>query len=200
MVYYNQRREPTASIPYITRTATGGIADEKKFVYYTGCGICSVCMIVENLTDHKFSVEEGVQMSYDTGANQWAGTSLKRLGPAVAERFGLDFCVTDDLGEVLEHLKRGGMAAALVFVQKDTGIGLFTDSGHYITLVSFDGEDVCILDPSYTEEKYEKEGRKGKVKIAYPFLYAAPEVLHRETTSPKEKPSPKYYLFSRKKP
>ncbi len=198
MIIIRQNKEPAATVPYDTRTAIGGIADDKKFVKNTGCGICSACMIVENLTDKHLSVEECVQMSYSVGANQWRGTSMRLLGPVVAQRFNLNYSVTDDINEVLEHLKLGGMAIALVNKQEGDEEGHFTKSGHYMALVAYDGEDVCTLDPSFRDDKY--TGKEDKVKVDYPFIYSSPETLHRETGSTKEVPSPKYYLFSRKKP
>ena len=47
--------------------------------------------------------------------------------------------------------------------------GLFTHGGHYITILSTDGKDACILDPSYKEGKYEEEGRQGKAEVHEPF-------------------------------
>jgi acetyl-CoA C-acetyltransferase len=62
---------------------------ERASIASSGCGICSTCMVVEHITTESFSLEECIQMSYDSGANQNVGTDIHILGPAVAERFGL---------------------------------------------------------------------------------------------------------------
>ena len=75
-------------------------------------------------------------------------------------------------------------------------IGLFTKHGHYISLISTDGKDFCILDPSYTADKFNIPERAGKVDTSHaPYLYCDVHVVDRETKATKVK----YYMFSRKR-
>ena len=182
-------------IPYITHTKDDDILDKVYNVARSGCGLCCLCMAVDALTTKQLPLEECVSLSEGCGANYGAGTDLSMLSPVVAEKFDLDYRNTSDQGEMLRHLQAGGYA--IVHVKRLPGdeVGLFTKSGHYMSVIATDGEEVCILDPSYTPEKYHLEGREGKVddKNA-PFLYCHKDTLHAHTTWDK----PKYHLFSRK--
>ncbi len=147
-------------------------------------------MMVELLTDTSLPVEDCVQLSVDCGANHSPGTDLDILGPAVAEKFNLLYRSTASLDEVICHLQAGGQVIARV--KK----GLFTDGSHYILLTSYSGGDFCVLDPSYTPDKFERPERVGKVDITHaPYLYCNADVLHAET----EDNFTKYHLFSRKR-
>ena len=75
------------------------------------------------------------------------------------------------------------------------GIGLFTKHGHYILITATDGERFCILDPSYTPEKFTIPERVGKVDTAHaPFLYCDVKTVHKEGRINRKY----YHLFSRK--
>ena len=72
---------------------------------------------------------------------------------------------------------------------------VFSHGGHYIAVISVDGDTACVLDPSYKPGKYEEEGRQGKAAVAEPFVYCSLEVLRKDC----ENRDPSFYLFSRKK-
>ena len=97
----------------------------------------------------------------------------------------------------VRHLRDGGCIIANVGGdQKDRDyIGLFSHGGHYITLISADDKEVCVLDPSWRIDKYEEEGRQGKVRMDGKFVYCSHETLDQDASSR----SPRYYLFARKK-
>ena len=166
---------------------------ERSTVASSGCGLCSVCMVVGHLTGKTLSVEECVRLSEKSGANLGIGTDMRFLGPVAARLYGLEYSETSDLSEMLEHLKSGGEAIEILIGSHNDGIGLFSKRRHFITLVSFDGKEVCILDPSYTEGKYDVEGRKGRVRVEYPFVFCSPEELDREA----DKNVPVFYLFKK---
>ncbi len=177
-------------VPYETNMAHGGNPPDRRTVASSGCGICCCCMAVELLTADTLSPEECVQLSLSTGANHSPGTDLDLLGPAVAEKFDLLYKGSASLDEVIRHLQAGGQVVARV--KK----GLFTDGSHYILLCAYDGEDFCILDPSYKPTKFERPDRIGHVNTAHaPYLYCNANTVHGET----EDDFTKYHLFSRKK-
>lgn len=177
-------------IPYETNLDNGGNPEPRRSISSSGCGVCSVCMVVDLLTAEEFSIEECRDLSYATGANRpHPGTKLDLLGPAVAERFGLVYKPSMDLDEAIRCLGSGGKVVARV------KRGLFTAGSHYICLFSTDGKDFAILDPSYTAEKFHTPEREGKVDDTdAPFLYCDVELLHSET----EDDHTKYHLFRRK--
>ena len=90
MKYINQNKYP--HIPYRTRAKVEGLTDEQRTtnVAESGCGLCCACMAVDYLTDKTLTIEECVRLSEECVANHSPGTDLKFLGPAVAEKFGLD--------------------------------------------------------------------------------------------------------------
>ena len=192
MLYLNQL--DYRDVPYHHNTANGGVPPERRWVSTSGCGLCSMCMIVEHLTARTLPLETCIQYAERSGANREIGTRMKYLGPFVAQLYDLDYTATNDVQQLIRHLQNGGEAAVNVGGDHDDHVGLFSHKGHYIVAVSTDGEEVCILDPSYKEGKFDEEALKGKVRVQYPFLYCsvadlAADVQNRETP---------FYLFRRK--
>lgn len=191
MLYLNQLDYP--ALHYEHNLDAGGAPPEHSTVAKAGCGLCCCCMMVENLTTSKLPLEECLALSQEAGANRGVGTNLKILGPVVAQRYGLKFSVTDELSVLIDHLQCGGMAVANSGGDREGHTGVFTHGGHYIAVISYDGTNFCILDPSFKEGKFDEEGRQGKVQIHVPFLYCSAEVLQEDCANR----SPAYYLFSR---
>ena len=191
MIYVNQLQQ--GDMKYEHNVAHGG-AGTHNTVAAAGCGLCSLCMIVDNMTFNHLGLEECLNMSYEFGANKEPGTDLKILGAAVAEKYGLGFSITSDREILRKHLQDGGMAVANSGGDREGYTGVFTHGGHYIVVVSIKGDEVCILDPSTKDSKYDEEGRKGKVREALPFVYCSLDVLAKDC----ENRNPSYYLFSRK--
>ena len=192
MLYLNQK--DYRNVPYYHNVANGGVPEERRWIATSGCGICSACMIVEHLTTKPLPLEECIKLSERSGANREIGTRMRLLGPLVAEIYDLDFEMTNDIDKLIAHLQAGGEAAVNVGGDHDDHVGLFSHKGHYIVAVSTDGKEVCILDPSYTVGKYEEEGRKGKVRVNYPFAYCSVADLAADVQN-REIP---FYLFKRK--
>ena len=155
---------------YVTRTTMDGENLEfgkTSTVKTSGCGLCAAIMAADRLlVDCDFSLTDAIQMSYDTKANERIGTDYTRFAPAFAEKLGLKYAFSEDLEDVRNCLRTGGAVVVLVDGNREGHIGLFTRSGHYITLISEEPDGrFAILDPSLTPEKYEEEGRKGKVEL-----------------------------------
>ncbi len=195
MKYINQLQYK--HIPYPTKLDLD-IEESKKntTVSSSGCGLCSVCMMLDILTDKSLSLEEAVKISGDCGANRGIGTNMSIFGPVIAEKFDLDYSNTSDLDEAIRHLQNGGQIVVHVVIPEEGKLGLFTKGGHYMSIISTDGKEFCILDPSYTPEKFHIPEREGKVNEKNaPFLYCDVNIVHAEA----HKEKPKYHLFSRKK-
>ncbi len=192
MLYINQKEYPHT--PYNHNMGHGGVPEERRCIATSGCGICCACMIVEHLSTQSLSVEQCVRLSEENGANLNMGTSMRVLGPVIADMFGLEYRRTDSIEELLEHLRCGGEAIAEVAGDRNEHIGLFSDKAHYITVVSADKNELCILDPAYVAGKFDREGRRGKVREDIPFLYCADDVLADDT----DKERAPFYLFKRR--
>lgn len=189
MIYINQLDYPDMS--YNHNMSCGGAEPSKSNVKAAGCGLCCMCMIVENMTEKKLPLLECRDISEAIHANMSIGTNLQILGKEIANRYGLTFIVTDSVEEMVTHLKKGGKVIANVGGDREGYVGVFSHGGHYITVMKFEEDKVYILDPSYKEGKYEEEGRRGKVEMMYPYAICSLEVLAKEC----ENRSPSYYLF-----
>ena len=193
MLYLNQLDHP--DMPYLHGTSLpdgpvhGNVAK-------SGCGLCCACMMVDRLTAKKLPLEEAVKLSEENGCNVIRGTRMIYMGPILAEKYNLTFAATGSTEEMLACLRRGGCAIINVSGDHDDHKGVFAKGGHYIIAIAWDGEELCILDPSWREEKFKQEHALGKVREAYPFLYCTVGVIEADT---KNRQTP-YYLFERKMP
>lgn len=183
-------------IPYQHSTEYGGAPEDRRNVGAAGCGLCCICMMVEHLTAKYLPIRECVRLSESTGANGGRGTRIHVLGPIVAKMYGLNYRTTNDITELLAHLRDGGEAIANVGGDREGHIGLFSHKGHFILVTSGNEEEVCVMDPSYKEEKFKEEGRIGKVRIEKPFIYCSAQALAEDVANR----DPAFYLFSKKTP
>ena len=198
MKYLNQHEY--AHIPYMTRVKKEGVTREEMMnnVSRSGCGPCSICMLIDIMTDKHLEIEECIRISEECGANHGVGTDLRILGPVIADKFGLDFIKTNDLDEAINYLRMGAQIVVHVRVKEGEPLGLFTKRGHYMLLTATDGKEFCILDPSYSPEKYTIPERVGRVDISHaPYLYCDVNVTHNETIAVDGRT--KYYVFKRKR-
>ena len=192
MLYLNQL--DYRHIHYEHNVSNGGVPQERRNIATSGCGICCACMMVEHLTTPQLSIEECVRINYAAGANLQIGTRMGSLGPALADKFNLKFEATKDVDAMLRCLQTGGRVIILVDGDREGYTGLYSHGGHFILAISYDGENLCILDPSYKDGKYQEEGRVGKVQVNYPFTYCKPEYIVEDSLN-REAP---FFLFWRK--
>ena len=152
-------------------------------------------MMVDRLTVEELPLLECRDLAIEHKANMDPGTDLEVLSPVIAKKFCLKYKATDDLQEMIRCVQAGGCAIANVGGDRDDGryTGVFSHGGHFITVISADEKELCILDPSLKEGKFDESGREGKVRVNGIFAYCAPQVLDRDT----DNRSPRYYLFSR---
>ena len=193
MKHINQRRYSYIPYPQLMDEPDNPYG-KKASVKGGGCGLCCACMVVNQLTTEKFSVRESTALSMAVGGNHGDGTDMKIFGPAVAEKFNLDFSMTDDIREAIDALRNGGRVIALVSARYPGNKGIFTWGGHYITLIAADEDEICILDPYWETGKFNKWIKEGLVRVDGKFVYTTPEVLEGE-----RKPDRiGYFIFRRK--
>ena len=192
MLYINQRDYP--HIPYPHNAEKNYQPPEGQNIAKAGCGLCSACMVVDQLTTQKLGLEECIELSVANKANTRPGTRMIILGPVIAEKFGLKFSHTSDKEEMLSCLRRGGRVIVNVANRPDGSRGLFCRTGHYMVLVSAEGERICFMDPYYGPEYNEGELKEKVDSSRVPFLYCDADLLEYET----ENREIKYYLFERK--
>ena len=128
-------------LPYLHKTLQGGTMST---VSRSGCGLCSMSMVVDHLTMESLPIEDCVKMSEECGANRWTGTSIGVLGPVAAEKFGLDYAETSDPEEMLACLHGGGRVIVHIGGDREGHIGVFSHGGHFITLISEENGRIAV--------------------------------------------------------
>lgn len=192
MLYLNQNDYPDEKYPTKAADKTSS-SYLSGTIASSGCGLCCLCMAVDQLSLQKLDLIQCRDLSIEHEANMKVGTDMKILGPVVAEMFNLSFSKTDDEEEMMQCLKNGGKVIINVGGDHDEHIGVFSDVGHYIIAIGYQDGLIRILDPAYRVGKYDIEGRKGKIIDCEGILYAKPEVLRDDTLNR----SPGYYLFNK---
>ena len=198
MKYVNQLEYP--DMIYITNTKKEGEAFEKgktTTIKGSGCCICSAVMVADRLLPNcNFDLEQSIQLSYDSDSNCGPGTASVTFIPAFAEKLGFTYERTNNIERLKYCLATGGAAIVNVGGDHDGHIGLFSHGGHYIAAIGVEPDGrIAILDPSYKENKYEEEGRAGKVEMKNGVIaLCTPEVLADDCTNR----STPYNLFWRK--
>ncbi len=198
MKYVNQLEYPDTL--YLTRISLKGEEREKgksTTIKSSGCGLCSSVMVAHRLIPNcKFELEDALQLSYDAKANLNIGTSYKHYAPAFAEKMNFRLETTSDIDRLRYCLRTGGAAVAHVGGDTKERVGIFSHGGHYITVICEEPDGrLAILDPAYWENKYEEDGRKGKVQVVNDFIALCDGETLKEDTSTR---NPSYYLFWRK--
>lgn len=197
MKYINQLDYPHTL--YVTRTGFEGRAQERgrtTTIKASGCGLCSAVMVADRLLPNcEFGLEDALELSYAENANHRKGTDYDLFAPAFAEKMGLKWEASKDLADLRRCLRTGGAAVVLVDGDREGHIGLFTHGAHYITVISEEADGrLVILDPSFRPDKYEEEGRQGKVEIRNGVMI----LCDGDTLDAETKPEPiPYHLFWR---
>jgi hypothetical protein len=178
------------------------LANPQTTVAPAGCGLCCAVMAADQLTPNStFTLEDALDLSYASHANEGIGTEYDPFAPAFAEKMGYEFKGTNSLEELDAWLATGGVAVAKAGGdRKDGHIGVFTHGWHYILVFAkrTDGK-YAILDPSQTPTKYDEPGRKelqesGDLIVDGNILYATGKILAEEV----KLFDPGFYMFRRK--
>jgi len=156
-----------------------------------GCGLCCACMMINQLTKKQLSVQQCIDLAIKAGANRF-GTDLGLLGNALASRYNLAMQVTDSMTQLTNCLRLGGCAVANVGGDRRGYQGVLSCGGHFVLVSKIDRDKVWILDPAYTEEKYQKPHRRVVTEIQGDYVVTRLVVLEEDTRSR----SPAFYLFT----
>ena len=197
MKYYNQRRYSYIPYPQLTDFPDDPYG-KNATVRSGGCGLCSACMMVDQLTMQPFSVRECAQLSMDCGGNHDDGTDMEIFGPVLAEKFGLEFYPTNDVALATEELRNGGRVILLVGGDREGRKGVFSSGGHFVLIISTTEDEFCILDPSWRRDKYTLPEKNGLVRQDGLFIYAPHSVVDEDKVNRSDRHG--YYIFKRKRP
>lgn len=108
----------------------------------------------------------------------------------------LDFEMTNDPERLRYCLRTGGAAVLHMKGDREGHTGVFSVGGHYVAAISEERDGrIAILDPSYKEGKYDKEGRRGLVEMKNGVVALCDMQVIVDDTAPAEY---SFYLFWRK--
>lgn len=182
-MYYNQNDYP--HIPYPSP------ALPKATVKSGGCGVVTMAMALEDLTGDKHPPEQMAAYAMGKGARVTGGTDLVRLCKAVAGEYGLLYSTASKAADALAALNRGAAVISNVGGDRTGYTGLFSTGGHYIYLRAADGATVTVWDSGYYKGKFDRTGRRGKVRVALPDLYTDMADIDRDCAGR----NPRYYIL-----
>ena len=169
MKIVNQLTFPNVSYVTMQSFEEENLREEGKHttVANSGCGLCSSVMVAHRLIANcNFELNDAINLSYEIKANAYRGTDYKIYAPAFAEKLNLKLETTNDTERVRYCLKTGGTVVAHVGGDNETHVGIFSHGGHYVVVINEEPDGrVAVVDPSFKPDKYEEEGRKGKVEI-----------------------------------
>ena len=146
-------------IPYVT-------ADGKPqgaTISSGGCGPASVCNLGNNLLGWNTDVPTIARIAVDSGARYNGGTHIDTLLSAVSSSYGgFTYANITDDNAVFADVQNGAMA----IIHTNGTVGgtynkLLANSGHFLCLLSVDGDTATIVDScSYTDKWTENDVRK----------------------------------------
>lgn len=197
MKYLNQLEHEHVPYPTNMQDPESDMAKNGN-IARAGCGLCSLCMVVDQLTMKNLPLQKCIDIAIAAGSNMHPGTDMKKVAPIIAEKYGLTYSKTDDIKKAVQCLRDGGRVIVNVGGDREEEdgskyIGVFSHGGHYITLISATDDEICVLDPSWKPEKFMEDGRHA-VRVDGKFVYTPYDVLDKDASNR----TPRYHLFKRK--
>lgn len=175
-------------------------SNPKATVSTSGCGPCSALMILENMTDQRYGMQDWINWVISTGARVNGGTGMATLSKAMAKKFGFTVSTTSDESVLKNHLKQGGMAIGNCGGSYSGWRGLFSTAGHFFTIIGItDDHYFIVLDPNWTSNKFANSGnslskwrKQHAIQGEGTHVFVNADNLNRDTKTR----TPSYYLFS----
>ena len=173
-------------IPYVSPVSPhGNLANN-------GCGPCSAAMMIERMLDIPYPPEEAAKLAKACGARETFGTNFYIYAKGLAEHFNLNVIDTEDAEEAMQFLRdKKGYVVANTYGDREDYIGVFSDSGHYVLITGIEDDIISVLDPMYRPGRFDKPGRKEKVRMDGTTAYAHWTVIRDDC---RERP---FFLFSK---
>ncbi len=139
MKYYSQTDRKWKNEIYSSKTPP----DSTQTIGSSGCGVVSLSMVVETLTDKKFNPIDSAKWAVDNGYRTADSGTSPNAFAAGAEKFNINARdIGTDFSAAQKALKKGGLIIASV------GPGTFTTQGHYLVIRKYDNEKYYIADPN----------------------------------------------------
>lgn len=130
---------------------------KKETVATSGCGVCSSCMVLNNLSGKElYTVSEMAKFSLSHGCRNNSGTNVEKLLTELCKKHKeFSFKITNDEDKLVAHLKKGGIAIA----NQGDKYNVFSTAGHFVVAYKMDGKNIEVLDPQMYSGKYDAYNR-----------------------------------------
>ena len=167
LTYYSQADKRWAKKLY---TSTNNPTQTMKS---SGCGPTAAAIVVSSSKGNILPITMAnlfVKNGYRTANN---GTSWSAF-PFIANYFDFNnYKYTTNLNTAIDYLRRG------YYIIASCGNGLFTTNGHYIVLVTINGNTLSIYDTYMYDGKFDLPSRKGKITISGNTIYCTIDTFQK---------------------
>ena len=162
MIIFSQRDNKWANVAYSAK------APHTETIKSSGCGICSACIIVSNLTDTyieppqmaKYSVEKGHRID-------GVGTAFS-IYPDIAKKYNLKCTQAYDIYKAVDCVRNMGMVVCSTNGGENK---LFSTGGHLFVMCDVIGNDCVFIDPDNYSGKYNTAYRKARCRVENGKIY-----------------------------
>ena len=151
MICFSQRNSKWANVPYSAKEP------HTETIKSSGCGICSACTIIANLTNEYIEPPQMATYSVQKGYRiDGVGTSHS-LYFDIAKKYNLKCTQSYDIYDAVKCVRDGGM----VVCSTNGGINkLFSTGGHLFVMSDCIGNDCEFVDSDNYQGKYQTAYRK----------------------------------------
>ncbi len=151
MIWFSQRNSNWAHVPYSAKPP------HTETIKSSGCGICSACTIIANLTNKYIEPPEMAQYSVQKGYRiDGVGTSHS-LYFDIAKKYNLKCTQSYNIYDAVECVRKGGM----VVCSTNGGANkLFSTGGHLFVMSDCIGNECEFIDSDNYSGKYQTTYRK----------------------------------------
>ena len=182
MIKFNQRDTKWANVIYSAKEP------HTETIKSSGCGICSACVVVSNLSDTYIEPPKMAEYSVKKGYRiDGVGTSHS-LYPDIAKMYKLNCTKVCDINKAIECVKKGGMAVCSTSGGENK---LFSTGGHLFVMTGYNGQECEFYDTDLYSGKYNTAYRKSRCYLKGDLIYVKPEEAKKHIRT--------YFLFERTK-
>lgn len=151
-------------------TSTG---NQSQTIGNSACGPTSMAMVVSS-SKGALSVQTACQLAIQGGYRTANSGTAWAYYPFMADYFDFnEYHSTSNFNTAMEYLKqKNSNGTTKYYIVASCGSGLFTNSGHYIVLVSLDGDTIKVADPYLYTGKFNTASRRiGNVIVNGNYAY-----------------------------
>lgn len=151
MITFSQRDKRWADVLYSAKSP------HTETIKSSGCGVCSACVVISNLTNNIIEPPEMARYAVKNGFRIDGVGTAHSLYPAIAKKYNLKCIQSYDINDAVECVRNGG----IVVCSTNGGANkLFSTGGHLFVMSDCIGNDCEFVDSDNYPGKYQISYRK----------------------------------------